>query len=159
MEKEFPALTAILVEKVTLEFVIFFSFYFLFSLKLKSFIKHWVSEVWGLNMAHNLCSCLQIQNEILLWILRARSHCTIFFLQLLFFLLEMGYIGVDDVVAVAQCENFHWVMYNTFVVIRRIRKKYTVWWAFTPACYTLLNMYIYNFNIFAVSVLVEKTTL
>ena len=46
------------------------------------------------------------------------------------FLLIMGEIGVGGVVAVAQCEHFHWVLYNPFVAMRRIvvtiRKKCTV---------------------------------
>ena len=53
--------------------------------------------------------------------LRARSHCTIFSdCDCDLFLLIMHYMGVGDVVTVAQCEHFHLVLYNPFVAPRRI---------------------------------------
>ena len=61
--------------------------------------------------------------------IKVRSHCTICDFNL--FLIIIGCIGAGDDVAVAQCEHFHWVLYNSFVAIRGIvvatGKKRTVW--------------------------------
>ena len=47
--------------------------------------------------------------------LKARSHCTIFAdCERGLFLFTMGYIGVGDVATVAQCEHFHWILYNIY---------------------------------------------
>ena len=60
---------------------------------------------------------------------RACSHCAICSCDLL--LLTMGCIGAGEIVAVTQCEHFHWVLYNpsvaTWGIAVAFRKKRTVW--------------------------------
>ena len=60
---------------------------------------------------------------------RAHSHSPICNCDLFF--PTIGCIGVREVVVVAQCEHFRWVLYNPFLAKRRIavatRIKRTVW--------------------------------
>ena len=84
---------------------------------------------WGsIYIFVGICACQSI--PFMLVALKACSHGAAAIATVNIFSELMGCIGFSVTVTIIQCEHLHWIIYNTFVLIKNRSRNHTMWTAF-----------------------------